>query len=65
MLEMSKYSKRALLRNHHPDLFDWYREHELRRTNPAARYLAERFNLPLYRAITIAHLAGIGSEAVR
>ena len=62
---MSKYSKRASLRNYHPDLFDWHRERELRHASPAARRLAERFGLPLHRAITIAALAGIGPEVTQ
>jgi hypothetical protein len=62
---MSKYSKRAWLRNHHPDLFDWHRERELRRASPAARRIAKQFGLPLYHAITIATLAGIGPKVTR
>jgi hypothetical protein len=62
---MSKYSKRASLRNHHPDLFDWHRGRELRYANPAARRIAKQFGLPLHRAITIAALAGIGPEVTR
>jgi hypothetical protein len=34
---MAIYGKRASPRKNHPDLFDWYRERELRRTNHAAR----------------------------
>jgi hypothetical protein len=37
---MPIYAKRASPRNNHPDLFDWYRERELRRTNHAARRIA-------------------------
>ena len=62
---MSKYSKRALLRNYHPDLFDWQRERELRRANPAARRIAKRFGLPVHHALAIATLAGIGQEVAR
>jgi hypothetical protein len=46
-------------------LFDWSRERELRRTNLAARRIAERFGVPLVHAATIARLAGIGPEATR
>lgn len=59
---MRKYSKRAPLRNYHPDLFDWHHERELRRANPAARRIAKQFGLPLHHAITVATLAGIGQE---
>ena len=49
---MSKYRKRATPRNKQLDLFDWHLERELRRTNRAARRLAERFeNLNHARAI--------------
>jgi len=62
---MSKYNKRALLRNYRPDLFDWHRERELRRANPVARRIAVRFGLPLHHAVTIATLAGIGAKVAR
>lgn len=62
---MPKYSKRASLRNHHPDLFDWHRERELRRAGPAARRIAKQFGLPLHHAITVATLAGIGQEVTK
>jgi hypothetical protein len=62
---MARYRKRPACRNHHPDLFDWLRERELRRVNPAARRISERFDLPLHQAITIAALAGIGPQGER
>jgi hypothetical protein len=62
---MTEYTKRAWSCNHQLNLFDWCRERELRHANPAARRIAERFGLPLHRAITIAKLAGIGLEVTR
>jgi hypothetical protein len=60
---MPIYAKRALPRNNHPELFDWYRERELRRTNHAARRIAERYGLALHHAATIARLAGIDADS--
>jgi hypothetical protein len=60
---MPIYPKRASSRNNHPDLFDWYRERELRRNNHAARRIAERYGLPLHHAATIARLAGIDADS--
>ena len=47
---MSKYRKRATPRNKQLDLFDWHLERELRRTNRAARRLAERFGISITNA---------------
>jgi hypothetical protein len=60
---MPIYAKRAPPRNNHPDLFDWYRERELRRTNHAARRIAKRYGLTLHHAAAVARLAGIDQEA--
>jgi hypothetical protein len=60
---MPIYGKRASPRKNHPDLFDWYRERELRRTNHAARRIADRYGLPLHHAATIATLAGLDPES--
>jgi hypothetical protein len=60
---MPIYGKRASPRKNHPDLVDWYRERELRRTNHAARRIAERYGLTLHHAATVARLAGIDPEA--
>jgi pterin-4a-carbinolamine dehydratase len=57
---MRIYAKRASSRNHHSDLFDWYREHELRRTNHAARRIA---GLSVHHAATIATHAGLDPES--
>jgi len=62
---MSKYSKSVFPRNHNQDLFDWWRERELRRTNPAVRRIARRFGVSLHHAEAIATNAGIGPEATR
>lgn len=60
---MRIYAKRASSRNHHPDLFDWYREHKLRRTNHAARRIADRYGLSVHHAATIATHAGLDPES--
>jgi hypothetical protein len=52
-------------RNLNPDLFDWHRERELRRANPAAQRIAEHYGVTLSHAATIASLAGIGPEVTR
>lgn len=62
---MTEYSKNALYRNLHPDLFDWYRERELRSANPAAKKIATRFGLSVHHAMTIVTHAGIGSEVTQ
>lgn len=59
---MSKYRKRAAPRNKQLDLFDWHLERELRRTNRAARRLAERFGISITHAAALAHVAGLSPE---
>jgi len=63
---MKPYQKRARARNYaQPDLFEWDRERELRRSNWAARRIARKFGLPIHHAVTIARLAGIEGELGR
>lgn len=62
---MSTYRKRPLCRNLHPDLFDWHRERELKRTSPNATRIARRYGVTLSHAATIVRLAGLGPEATR
>jgi hypothetical protein len=59
---MSRYRKRAVPRNIQLDLFDWHLERELRRTNRAARRLAERFGISITHAAALAHVAGLPPE---
>jgi hypothetical protein len=57
---MSRYQRRALPRNYHPDLFDWSSERELRAMNRAARMLAQRYRISIRHAALLASTAGLG-----
>jgi len=58
-----KLHHRGFPRHNNPDLFDWLAERELRDVDPAARWVASRYGLPIYTAATLARQAGLGERA--